>query len=112
MQGLDRHCWSKAGPVRKIFQEAFAGADLSYHSPHSVRSTLARFGQTLGLPIRTYKARNLGHSNMITTFSSYGDVPADEQAELIRSIKPDVSNSGDKLAAAIAEAVRKHNFKQ
>lgn len=98
--------------MRKIFQEAFAGADLSYHSPHSVRSTLARFGQTLGLPIRTYKARNLGHSNMITTFSSYGDVPADEQAELIRSIKPDVSNSGDKLAAAIAEAVRKHNFKQ
>ncbi len=89
--GLERQCWRNAGPVRKIFKEAFEGADLDYHSPHSVRSTLARFGQTLDLPIRTYKAwsKNLGHSNMMTTFSSYGDVPPDEQAELILSIKPD-----------------------
>lgn len=49
---------------------------------------------------------------MMTTFSSYGDVPADEQAELIRSVHPDGGESGDKLAAAIAEAVRKHNFGQ
>lgn len=114
VQGLDKHCWSKAGPVRKIFREAFENANISYHSPHSVRSTLARFGQTLGLPIRTYKAwsKNLGHSNMMTTFSSYGDVPADEQAELIRSINPHGGNSDDKLAAAIAETVRKHNFEQ
>lgn len=114
VKGLDRQCWSNAGPVRKIFKESFECANLDYYSPHSIRSTLARFGQTLGLPIRTYKAwsKNLGHSNMMTTFSSYGDVPADEQAELIRSVDPDGGKSDDKLAAAIAEAVRKHNFGQ
>lgn len=114
VKGLDRQCWRNAGPVRKIFKEAFEGANLDYHSPHSVRSALARFGQTLGLPIRTYKAwsKNLGHSNMMTTFSSYGDVPADEQAELIRSVDPNGANSDDPLIAAIANTVRNHNFGQ
>jgi len=86
--GLDRKCWSNAGPVRAIFRKAFEAAGLKYHSPHSVRKTLARLGQKLGLSIRAYKAwsKNLGHSNMMTTFSSYGDVPPDEQAELIRGI--------------------------
>jgi hypothetical protein len=75
---------------------------------------LARFGQNLGLPIRSYKAwsKNLGHSNMITTFRSYGDVPAEEQAELIKSIDPYGANSDDPLITAIAETVRKHNFGQ
>ncbi len=114
VMGLDRQSWSNAGPVRKIFKVAFEAANLDYHSPHSVRSTLARFGQTLGLPIRTYKAwsKNLGHSNMMTTFRNYGDVPADEQAELIRSVDPNGSNSDDPLITAIANTVRNHNFGQ
>jgi len=114
VKGLDRQCWSNAGPVRKIFRKAFDAANLDYHSPHSVRSTLARFGQTLGLPIRTYKAwsKNLGHSNMMTTFHNYGDVPAEEQAKLIRAIKPEGGNSDDPLIAALADTVRKHNFGQ
>lgn len=45
--GLDRECWSTAGPVRKIFKQAFEAAGLTYFKPHSVRKTLARFGQQI-----------------------------------------------------------------
>lgn len=78
--GLDRQCWSTAQPIRRIFKEACANAGLPYFKPHSIRKTLARYGQSLGLSIREYKAwsQNLGHSNMMTTFSSYGDVPSQE----------------------------------
>lgn len=113
--GLDRRGWSTAEPVRKIFREAFVSANLDYHSPHSVRSTLARYGQTLGLPIRTYKAwsKNLGHSNMMTTFSSYGDVPADEQATLIRNIGDATLNDNEtKLAAALLATIRNQKITQ
>ena len=43
--GLDRKHWSNAGPVRKIFKEAFATAGLSYFNPHSFRKTLALLGR-------------------------------------------------------------------
>ncbi len=74
--------------VRGIFREAFEAVGLKYHSPHSVRKTLARYGQKLGLSIRAYKAwsKNLGRSNMMTIFSSNGDVSPEEQAELIRGL--------------------------
>jgi integrase len=37
--GLDRKHWSNAGPIRKIFKEAFALAGLPYFNPHSFRKT-------------------------------------------------------------------------
>ena len=35
--GLDRKHWSSASPIRKIFKEAFAAAELPYFNPHSFR---------------------------------------------------------------------------
>src|SRR5207248_10320082 len=39
-------------------------------------------------PAEEYKAwsQNLGHENVLTTFSSYGDVARHRQAEIIRSL--------------------------
>jgi integrase len=42
--GLDRKHWSSAGPIRTIFKDAFAAADLPYFNPHSFRKTLALLG--------------------------------------------------------------------
>lgn len=109
--GLERECWSTAQPVRNIFKEAFETADLPYFRPHGVRKTLARFGQQVCRSAQQFKAwsQNLGHSDVMTTFTSYGEVPAHEQAELIRNLGKSAQNNNDgELAAAIAETLRKH----
>ena len=93
--GLDRKHWSTAGPIRGIFKRAFAAAGLSYFNPHSFRKTLALLGGKICKSPEEYKAwsQNLGHDNVLTTFSSYGDVGCPRQAEIIRSfVRPEPTN--------------------
>ena len=87
--GLDRKHWSNAGPIRTIFKEAFAGAGLPYFNPHSFRKTLALLGGELCQSPEQYKAwsQNLGHEHVLTTFTSYGEVNAYRQAEIMRAIE-------------------------
>jgi integrase len=86
--GLDRKHWSSAGPIRAIFKGAFAAAGLPYFNPHSFRKTLALLGGHICKSPEEYKAwsQNLGHENVLTTFSSYGDVARHRQAEIIRAL--------------------------
>ena len=86
--GLDRKHWSSAGPIRAIFKDAFAGVGLPYFNPHSFRKTLALLGGQICKSPEEYKAwsQNLGHENVLTTFSSYGDVARHRQAEIIRAL--------------------------
>jgi len=72
-EGLGRNHWSNAGSIRKIFKDAFAGAGLPYCNPHSFRKTLVQLRQKTCGSIEVMKAwsQNLGHSNMMTTFTSY-----------------------------------------
>jgi integrase len=85
--GLDRKHWASAGPIRKIFKDAFTGAGLSYFNPHSFRKTLALLGGQVCRSPEEYKAwsQNLGHENVMTTFSSYGEIGRHRQAEIIRA---------------------------
>jgi len=86
--GVDRRHWSNSGPIRKIFKEAFARAKLPYFNPHSFRKTLAQLGQKTCRDIETMKAwsQNLGHEDLMTTFTSYGTLSRNRQADLIQSI--------------------------
>ena len=86
--GLDRKHWSSAGPIRAIFKGAFAAAGLPYFNPHSFRKTLALLGGHICKSPEEYKAwsQNLGHENVLTTFSSYGDVARHRQAQIIRAL--------------------------
>jgi integrase len=88
VSGLDRKHWSSAGPIRTIFKSAFAAAGLPYFNPHSFRKTLALLGGQKCRSPEEYKAwsQNLGHENVLTTFSSYGEVPRHRQAEIIRAL--------------------------
>ncbi len=74
VSGLDRKHWNSAGPIRKIFKNAFAAAGLPYFNPHSFRKTLAQLGEKLCRTPEQFKAwsQNLGHEKVLTTFSSYG----------------------------------------
>jgi integrase len=86
--GLDRKHWSNAGPIRKVFKEGWALANLPYFNPHSFRKTLALLGGELCKTPEHYKAwsQNLGHEHVLTTFTSYGNVDDHRQAEIIRSM--------------------------
>jgi integrase len=86
--GLDRKHWSNAGPIRTIFRDAFAAAGLPYFNPHSFRKTLALLGGQICKSPEEYKvwSQNLGHENVLTTFSSYGDVAQHRQAEIIQGL--------------------------
>lgn len=86
--GLERRHWSNADPVRRIFRTAFARAGFPYYNPHSFRNTLARLGQERCRTPEEMKAwsQNLGHSQMMTTFTSYGHVEDYRQGEIIKAL--------------------------
>lgn len=85
--GLARRCWSTSEPVREIFRRAFAAAGLPYCNPHSLRAMMVRHIITLDLTPEELKAwsQNIGHSDPLTTFTSYGQIPTHRQGELIRA---------------------------
>ena len=61
---------------------AFAAAGLPYFNPHSFRDMLVRHAMTLDLTPEEMKAwsQNLGHADVLTTFTSYGTVPSTGRA--------------------------------
>ena len=86
--GLSRKGWTTTGPVRDVFRRAFACAGLPYFNPHSFRDMMVRDAITLDLPAEAMKAwsQNLGHADVLTTFTSYGTIPGHRQGELIRAL--------------------------
>jgi len=114
--GLSRQHWSNATPIRMIFRESFTVAGLPYANPHSFRKTLAQLGERVCRTPEEFKAwsQNLGHEQVLTTFSSYGQVAADRQAELIRRLAQR-AESGTPKAARIDRMIQllkdeKHAF--
>jgi integrase len=86
--GLSRRGWASSEPVREIFRRTFAAARLPYFNPHSFRAMLVRHAMALDLSPEAMKAwsQNLGHADVLTTFTSYGGVPVHRQGELIQSL--------------------------
>jgi integrase len=75
-------------PDPNDFQECLRGRGVPYFNPHSFRKTLALLGGQKCRSPEEYKtwSQNLGHENVLTTFSSYGDVAGHRQAEIIRAL--------------------------
>ncbi len=88
--GLARTPWSGAAAIRKIVGDAFEAAGLQRFGPHSFRKTLVQIGEKLCGPPEEFKAwsQNLGHDNVLTTFTSYGEVSRHRQAEIIKGLSP------------------------
>jgi integrase len=86
--GIDRQAWTTAAPIRQLFRKAFEQAGLPYFKPHSIRDTLVQLGERTCRSPEEFKAwsQNLGHEQVLTTFTSYGAVGAHRQAELIRKM--------------------------
>jgi integrase len=86
--GVKRAFWSSAQPIRTIFKQACSNAGFPYFNPHSFRNTLAQLGEQVCRTPEAFKAwsQNLGHEHVLTTLNSYGAVPAQRQAAIIRGL--------------------------
>lgn len=112
--GLLRECWSTTSPIRKIFKQAFEAAGLDYFHPHSFRKTLVGLGERLCQTPEEFKvwSQNLGHDQVLTTFTSYGEVQPQRQSEIFSSFrKPqcDEVDNVQKIAQAVAIALKNQN---
>jgi integrase len=107
--GLLRQCWGSTGPVRDVFGKAFTKAGLPYFNPHSFRSMIIRHAMTRELTPEEMKAlsQNLGHSDVLTTFTSYGEIPTHHQGQLIQALasrrEAATSEGVDGLIASLAK---------
>ncbi|MFZ4126224.1 MAG: tyrosine-type recombinase/integrase [Rickettsiales bacterium] len=88
VQGLSHEHWQTASPMRAIFREAFEAAGLRYYHPHLFRHNLVTLGQTICKTPEEFKAwsQNLGHDEVMTTFTSYGSLSTQRQGELIKNL--------------------------
>jgi len=94
--GLEPAHWANADPVRAIFRGAFARAGLPYFNPHSFRNTLVQLAYELRLDAEQFKvwSQNLGHEHVLTTFCSYGSIPPNRQAEIMRGLADPLTLNG------------------
>jgi integrase len=109
--GLARANWGSADAVRKIFKQLFEGVGLHGFNPHSFRHALAALGERTCRNPEQFKAwsQNLGHEGVLTTFSSYGPVSEQRQAEIIKTLakRPEKDTQADALTERLMLAVRR-----
>ncbi|MGA8965752.1 MAG: site-specific integrase, partial [Pseudolabrys sp.] len=100
--GLARRHWSNADAIRTIFKEAFETAGLPGFNPHSFRHALAMLGERTCSTPEEFKAwsQNLGHEQVLTTLTSYGEVAPYRQAEIMRTLAARPAGTADRKELA------------
>ncbi len=85
VEGFERRPWKSNEPVRKIVNKAFARANLQAFGPHAFRHMLARHAVKNCTSVAEIVAtsQNLGHTDVLTTLRSYGQISRERQRELI-----------------------------
>jgi integrase/recombinase XerC len=83
--GFARTHWKSAATIRIVFRKAFQRAGLPYANPHVFRDTLTILGEKSCTTAEEFKtwSLNLGHDSVLTTFTSYGNVPQHRQDEIL-----------------------------
>ena len=105
--GIMREGWASGDRARDIIQSAFSAVGLPRFHPHSIRHALVRHATTLDLTPEEMKAwsQNLGHTDVLTTFLSYGQVPTHRQGELIQATSARRVEAGTMDDRALLEAL-------
>ncbi len=88
-EGISKNHWAGTTAIRDIFKKAFTNASVKYYHPHTLRHTLTHHYQAICKTPEEFKAisQNLGHENVMTTFTSYGEIPVYRQGEIVCSLK-------------------------
>lgn len=107
--GLAKDGWANTQPIREIFKEAFERVGLAPVNPHSIRDTLAQFGMRKCPDIEAYKiwSMNLGHAGMLTTLTSYGEVPDHRRAEVMKALNQPQATAGAESTDRIEERLKR-----
>jgi integrase len=105
--GFKRENWKDAGPIRKVFKDAFTSAGLPNFKPHSIRDTITQLGQKICKTPEEFKAwsQNLGHEDVLVTFTSYGQVSSKRQAEIILNLGAVAESTKGTIPVAALEAL-------
>ena len=105
--GIARAAWASGDRARDIIQGAFVAVGLPKFHPHSIRHALIRYAMALDLSPEEMKAwsQNLGHTDVLTTFLSYGQVSTHRQGELIQAAPPNAPGAGGIDDRALLEAL-------
>ena len=87
-ESVGKKFWSGTSGARKIFEKRCTMAGLPYFNPHSFRHLIVNILSKTRLTEEEKKAisLNLGHSNVGTTFGSYGYGGMDEE-EAVKIVK-------------------------
>ena len=74
--------------MRKIVREAFEAAGIPNDGPHAFRHMLARDAAKNARSVAELVAtsQNLGHTEVLTTLRSYGQIDRDRQRALITGL--------------------------
>lgn len=89
--GFTRRPWTSTEPVRQIVRTAFEAAGLPNYGPHAFRHMLARHtAKNAGSVAELVAAsQNLGHTDVLTTLRSYGQIDRSRQRALITGLTDD-----------------------
>ena len=89
--GFDRRPWQSTEPVRKIVRVAFETAGVPNYGPHAFRHMLARHAAKTCKTVAEFVAvsQNLGHTEVLTTLRSYGQISRERQRALITGATED-----------------------
>ena len=81
---------------------------MRYFNPHSFRNTLTTLGEQKCTTAEEFKAwsQNLGHENVSTTFTSYGEVQPQRQADIFKELKKTRSNNNQSTDEIIKATVK------
>ena len=83
--GFDRRHWQTSEPIRQIVRAAFERIGQPNYGPHAFRHMLARHVVHTSTSVAELVAnsQNLGHTDVLTTLRSYGQVSRERQRELV-----------------------------
>jgi hypothetical protein len=83
--GFTRGHWKSTEPVRKIVRTSFEAAGVPNYGPHAFRHMLARNAAQNAKSVAELVAvsQNLGHTDVLATLRSYGQISRDDQRKLI-----------------------------
>ncbi|TRD21929.1 hypothetical protein FEV53_07725 [Palleronia caenipelagi] len=84
-EGFTRRPWRSSEPVRKIVNGAFKTAGLQAFGPHAFRHMHARHtAKTCTTPAELVAvSQNLGHTDVLTTLRSYGQITRERQHAIV-----------------------------
>jgi len=99
--GFSRDCMKSDTTIRNIIEDAFESAGLKKYHPHSFRHTLTSLGFKVcenGEAIKAW-SQNLGHSNVLTTLTSYGTLPNEIQMNVMERIGENLGHKKNKFSS-------------